>query len=460
MTATEVNEVTGTDAAASVGGVKETASRAKPLVVVYRGGDNVEDPRKEIPVLGFRDYWYPVVPVSKISRRGPMLVTLLGTDLCVFFGKRGPAAISDVCPHRGVRMSDGDCHYAGTVSCPYHGWTFDEDGTCVAVLSEGPNSTIAGRAHIRTYPTAVIKGVLFAWMGDGKPTRPEDDLPPELSDDSVIFTNRMQWKTNWRQAIENMNDNHVWYVHRNSVQGLMIPIPKTSYRGARGIISGSGVTLSRYTDDTIRGRPYREYFPGLGLWPKHRYRLLWTWMFKTRLLAWIPNLSSSRSLEGLYEESAETPPYHKGTPEFEREWNTGPNMPGIFRISFGDVMFTRWCVPVDEHTTRLFYLYAARPSTRRQALWLRFVKYPITFKLLHDRNLGIQDGRILEREAFDTPETFSSYDIETMTWRKLAILSSRYGGRHDLIPKEVIDRVNRIPTESAKEGGAELLSRP
>ena len=221
-----------TSTAPDYDGLMASVTQSGPLPVVYRGGDH--DPRHEIPVLGFQDYWYPVMPINKIKKRQPTNVRLLGVDLCVFRGRTGPAAVSDVCPHRGVSLSQGDCHFAGTVSCPYHGWTFDEDGELIAILSEGPDSPTAGRARVRRYPTTVIKGTLFAWMGDREPTKPEDDLPPEFFDDSTLaLTNRRTWRTNWRQALENMNDNHVFYTHINSVQVLMRPLQKISFRGAQ-----------------------------------------------------------------------------------------------------------------------------------------------------------------------------------------------------------------------------------
>ena len=77
-------------------------------------------------------------------------------------------------------------------------------------------------------------------------------------------------------------------------------------------------------------------------------------------------------------------------------------------------------------------------------MWIRAVKHPLIYKLLHDRNLGQQDGDILENARYDMPERMTAFDIETLAWRRLAILSSRYGGRHDLIP-----RVSRDPETSA-----------
>ncbi|HET8531539.1 MAG TPA: Rieske 2Fe-2S domain-containing protein, partial [Methylomirabilota bacterium] len=97
------------------------------------------DIRHLIPKLGLRDYWYPAVEARKVGRRKPVKVSLLGEELCLFRGTGGDVvAIQDVCPHRGARLSEGDCHYQGTVACPYHGWVYDESGKNVMVLSEGP----------------------------------------------------------------------------------------------------------------------------------------------------------------------------------------------------------------------------------------------------------------------------------------------------------------------------------
>lgn len=191
---------------------------------------------------------------------------------------------------------------------------------------------------------------------------------------------------------------------------------KVSYRGARPIIKGGGVGLNYYSDGGEKDRPYREYFPEVdGYWPKHRYRLLWTWLFALRLLRWLWQLGS-----GGYPRPAED--YHSGS----HEWRHGPHMPGMQRIKGGTALYTRWCVPTDEDTTREFYLWATRPLNGRERMWER-IKYPIAQKLLRNRNLGFQDGVILQELRFDMPERFSLYDVETAGWWRLAILSAGHG---------------------------------
>lgn len=52
----------------------------------------------------------------------------------------------------------------------------------------------------------------------------EEDVPEEFFDDeALIFASETVWQCNWRPAIENIYDAHVFYVHRNSVQFWLVP---------------------------------------------------------------------------------------------------------------------------------------------------------------------------------------------------------------------------------------------
>ena len=179
------------------------------------------DIRPLIPKLGLRNYWYPALEDRPVGRRKPLKVSLLGEELCLFRGAGGDVvAIQDVCPHRGARLSEGDCHYRGTVACPYHGWVYDESGKNVMVLSEGPGSGVCGKAgtEARAYPTRTLKGVVFVWIGEGPPAPIEEDVPEEFFDDeTLILVGQVDWRCNWEVALENSMDSHVNYVHRNAV---------------------------------------------------------------------------------------------------------------------------------------------------------------------------------------------------------------------------------------------------
>ena len=152
------------------------------------------DRRDLIPELGLKEYWYPAIPASRVGKRKTDLVKLLGEEVAFFQGKNGVAAITNACPHRGAMLHMGDCWWKGTISCSYHGWTFDETGDVTAVLGEGPDSKIYGKLRAKIYPTRTLKGIVFAWMGDGDPAPIEEDVPEEFfRDDLTVLYSNAAW---------------------------------------------------------------------------------------------------------------------------------------------------------------------------------------------------------------------------------------------------------------------------
>ena len=67
--------------------------------VVHNGEDADSDPRREIPVLGFRDYWYPVISARKVPRKKPLYLKILGDELCIFHGESNFLMIFIKCNH-------------------------------------------------------------------------------------------------------------------------------------------------------------------------------------------------------------------------------------------------------------------------------------------------------------------------------------------------------------------------
>lgn len=367
------------------------------------------DIRPHIPKLGLRSYWYPAIRADKVGWRKPAKVSLLGDDLCLFRGTTGDvAAIQDVCPHRGARLSEGDCHYRGTVACPYHGWVFDESGKNVAVLSEGPTSGVCGKAgtEARIYPTRTLKGVVFVWMGEGDPAPIEDDVPEEFFDDeALVLTGQVDWRCNWEVALENSMDSHVNYVHRDA-----LVVARTGFiaRGAQGehpIFVGNGfggdVAQSNYLR---RSAAYDEY-PSGWRWPKTNYRRFWTWLLKPL---------------------AERARRHIPPPR-SAKWCPGHHLPGMFRTEFAYDMYTRMCVPVEEHLTRVWYYHYLRPASALARVWQRAVYYAL-HRWIIEYNFSRQDERVMINQRYDAPEKLSSTDAEVIQWRRF-VVTKHFGGR-------------------------------
>src|SRR5690606_5732831 len=67
------------------------------------------DIRHLLPQTGLREYWYPLIGANRVPRKKALRVRMLGEDLAVFRSKNGEVyALTDICPHRGARLSEGD----------------------------------------------------------------------------------------------------------------------------------------------------------------------------------------------------------------------------------------------------------------------------------------------------------------------------------------------------------------
>jgi len=102
------------------------------------------------------DQWHVVCEGADLAA-GPVGVTLLGRDYVVWRAPGGEVvAAPDRCPHRESPLSLG--HVAdGCLVCPYHGWTFDGRGACVAIPSNArPENGRVNRAsrHRQSHPSA------------------------------------------------------------------------------------------------------------------------------------------------------------------------------------------------------------------------------------------------------------------------------------------------------------------
>jgi len=367
------------------------------------------DIRHLIPTLGLKEYWYPAIEDRKVGARKPVKVSLLGEELCLFRGATGGvAAIGDVCPHRGARLSEGDCHYRGTVACPYHGWVYDESGKNVAVLSEGPDSGVCGKpgTEARVYPTQTLKGLVFVWMGQGEPAPIEEDVPEEFFDAAALVqVGLVYWKCNWEVALENSMDSHVNYVHRNAVVVARGGFIARGAQGEHPIFVGNGFGGDVAESNYMRKSPAFDVYPNGWRWPKTNYRRVWTWL--TRPLA-------DRARRNI-------------PPPRSARWCGGHHLPGMFRAEFGWDLYTRMCVPVEEHLTRVYYYHCTRPKNAWRRLWDR-VAYATIRRWIIEYNFSRQDERVMLNQRYDTPEKLSGTDAEVIAWRRL-VVTKHHGGR-------------------------------
>lgn len=163
-----------------------------------------------------RDQWYVVADAAEVGD-SPLGVGLLGDRFVVWRGTDGGvAAAPDRCPHREAPLSAGLVE-DGCLVCPYHGWRFAPEGTCVAVPALGPDAVIAPSARLPTVPVRERYGLV--WLSPGHPA----GEPPHIAEDLDPSFRRLTsgtetWSTSATRMVDNFCDvAHFPYVHAGTI---------------------------------------------------------------------------------------------------------------------------------------------------------------------------------------------------------------------------------------------------
>ena len=357
--------------------------------------------RWHMPEQGFRNYWYPVMMSSDLAKR-PVKRRLLGEDIAFWRDGGKVNAIADRCPHRGASLSTGRMRFpgSGTLSCPYHGWTFDGAGQLRACIQEGPNSLMPAKVKTKAYPVEERYGVVWAWVGDMEPVSLDEDLPiamkvPEATS-LVHFTG--VWSTNWAFLFDNFIDGlHAPYLHRLSPQFLL---RRLQYRAVDGRPhfqfaehDGKILEASHVRAKNTDGLVFQMEFPGLGKFPVNNW-----WRVRSPKTKpknnFIPGVAPGSFLHVL---------------------------PSYVQTVHKTLYFTQFIIPMDRY--HLYNMCAITGNLEGiDKLWWKF--YFKIFSITHDKLFIGQDHRVLRSSTFG-PERLSPLDQDIIYWRKFAVRNAR-----------------------------------
>ena len=172
-----------------------------------------------------RRYWHPVSWASELGTE-PKETVLLDERLVIWRTADGSVhAAEDRCLHRGTALSlghvDGDC-----LVCPYHGWQFAGDGSCVEIPQLGPGATIPARARIIGFRCEERHGLIWVALDDPVadiPAFPEFDDPGYRHVECPVYT----WESSAPRMVENFTDfGHLGWLHDGylgSKDDLVVP---------------------------------------------------------------------------------------------------------------------------------------------------------------------------------------------------------------------------------------------
>jgi len=164
-----------------------------------------------------RRYWHPVFISSELHEL-PIAVKILDEELVLFRDKSNQIGlVHKHCPHRQASLEFGICQDKG-ISCCYHGWQFDIDGTIIEVPGQPKFSADAIKQKVRlgAYPTHEYKGLIFAYLG------PIESMPEFPIYDCFEFENmemvpyKAPFECNWLQVLDAIVDPiHTSFLHSN-----------------------------------------------------------------------------------------------------------------------------------------------------------------------------------------------------------------------------------------------------
>jgi nitrite reductase/ring-hydroxylating ferredoxin subunit len=343
-------------------------------------------------------YWYPVAWSSQIDAK-PRSYKLLGIDIVVLRHPDGTArALEDRCPHRGVPLSYGTTEFPGTISCPYHGWTYDlKDGALVAVITDGPGSPLCGKVTVRTFPTAERLGMLWIFASRDEdqvdPPPIEDAIPSEILDNNLVYGGNIEVRTGgWRLAAENgYDEGHAKYLHRTSLWRMFRVMPvwtKTK------ISPTEGGWITRIQTEVH----WQEDFPGLGHWSGQR---------------WWKRGASAKILDG---KPGKQPKRDPTIAALDLPGQQAIRLPGLLRIVHTRFIHYEWYVPMDESRYRYVQLMV---EFKRGIAGLGFkIWYLLGARWLFHGQFSRQDEWMVN--AMDCPpERLYRPDISVIAWRRL-----------------------------------------
>jgi len=178
--------------------------------------------------------WYPVLPLSYLDTTKPTAVQILGKRLAVWRHSSGWSCFEDSCPHRHAPLSTGKMNSNGTLTCRYHGWSFDKDGGCCNVpMATSEKVSEQARSMQRTcatsYPVQEAGGLLWVWLDSSKQAWEESSqvapaAVPELAEADWTF--QLQ-PLSYESLVENcMDPSHAPFLHEGlQGQGLSLQSP-------------------------------------------------------------------------------------------------------------------------------------------------------------------------------------------------------------------------------------------
>jgi nitrite reductase/ring-hydroxylating ferredoxin subunit len=125
------------------------------------------------PFAGIPSGWYVVAASAELAPGQIVGRQYFGRELVLYRTESGRLVVTDAyCPHMGAHLEAGKVE-GETLRCPFHGFQYDVEGSCVATpYGKG----LPRRAQLRTWLVREQSGLVLAWY-DADDKLPEWGVP-------------------------------------------------------------------------------------------------------------------------------------------------------------------------------------------------------------------------------------------------------------------------------------------
>ncbi|HKF38876.1 MAG TPA: Rieske 2Fe-2S domain-containing protein [Ktedonobacteraceae bacterium] len=190
---------------------------------------------------GFPNGWFAVGFSHELLPAGILSRQCMGQELVLFRTRSGRAwAMDAYCPHMGAHFGHGGTVEGELIRCPFHGFCFDQRGTCVAT---GYGTRPPPTARVGTWPLREVDGLLLIYY-DGLGKEPAWEIPGyDWKGWTSPRTKLWRLHTHPQETTENSVDiGHFRYIHGyqsiEQLQDLLTEGPHLSTRYAMRRPSG------------------------------------------------------------------------------------------------------------------------------------------------------------------------------------------------------------------------------
>jgi phthalate 4,5-dioxygenase len=172
----------------------------------------------------FRRFWLPAILSSEVDKPDspPKRLRILKEDLIAFRNTEGSVGIvSAYCAHRSAPLYFGRNEACG-IRCPYHGWKFGIDGTCLETPNVPPGAPdVRSKVSIKAYPTQEAGGLVWVYMGPPELKPPLPSLGYVAAEAGYTYTARWLQRSSWLQGVEGeIDSSHISWLHKDFDENL------------------------------------------------------------------------------------------------------------------------------------------------------------------------------------------------------------------------------------------------